>query len=106
MRTVRFWVGTWALVLTCCSSGNPSLNGLDTGLGRAGTGANGGDDGSGTGGTTPGISLGGGAGTHAGSAGTANVDTSGCGDGLLQAAALGEVCDDGNSASGDGCAAD
>jgi fibro-slime domain-containing protein len=99
-------VGTWALVLTCCSSGNPSLNGLDTGLGSAGTGANGGDDGSGTGGTMPDISLGGGAGTHAGSAGTANVDTSGCGDGLLQAAALGEVCDDGNNASGDGCAAD
>ena len=31
---------------------------------------------------------------------------SGCGDGVLQAAALGEACDDGNSVSGDGCSAD
>jgi fibro-slime domain-containing protein len=110
MRTARFWVPTCALVLTCCSSGNPGLSGPDTGLGTAGAGASGSSHQGGSsntnGGSTPDISLGGGDAAHAGSAGTATVDTSGCGDGLLQAAALGEVCDDGNNASGDGCAAD
>jgi cysteine-rich repeat protein len=45
-------------------------------------------------------------GSDAGNGGASDVDTSGCGDGLLQATALGEACDDGNSVSGDGCSAD
>ena len=107
MRTARFWVGSSALLLLSCSSGNPGVGGPQSGLG--GDNASGGTHEGGTnpsGGSTPDISLGGSDAARAGSGGTANVDTSGCGDGLLQAAALGEVCDDGNNVSGDGCAAD
>src|SRR5690242_18659982 len=39
----------------------------------------------------------------AGGEGVGGVDMTGCGDGAIQA---GEVCDDGNSAAGDGCSAD
>jgi fibro-slime domain-containing protein len=59
---------------------------------------------------TLGIDLGGSTATagssNGGTSGTGAEDTSGCGDGVLQAAALGEKCDDGNSEPGDGCSAD
>lgn len=41
--------------------------------------------------------------TASSASGTGGADTTGCGDGLIQS---GEVCDDGNSMPGDGCAAD
>jgi cysteine-rich repeat protein len=57
---------------------------------------------------TKGLELGGSTSTTAGMGGSGGKpdDMSGCGDGVLLAAALGEVCDDGNSDSGDGCSAD
>ncbi len=105
------WLGPFFVaVLTQCSSGSDGGNNGST---TSPTGASGGS--SATGGGTKATSASGGAininvgGTGAvdtgGSAGSTGVDTSGCGDGLLQAAALGEACDDGNSASGDGCSA-
>ncbi|HVY47071.1 MAG TPA: DUF4215 domain-containing protein [Minicystis sp.] len=41
--------------------------------------------------------------TSSGTGGGGGVDTTGCGDGIIQP---GEVCDDGNDMSGDGCSAD
>lgn len=112
MRTARAWVPTYALLLLHCSSGNPGIGEPDPSIGGANA-SNGGasqhsaGSGNPAGGGTPNLSLGGSnPGDQAGSAGSQNVDISGCGDGLLQKAALGEVCDDGNSVSGDGCAAD
>jgi fibro-slime domain-containing protein len=95
----------FVLALSACSSGTPEVSGPGTGLGEAGSNS-GGSPAGGSGGRDPDINLGGGAAANAGSGGADDVDTSGCGDGLLQAAALGEVCDDGNDDSGDGCAAD
>ncbi len=111
MRTARFWVPTCALLLLHCSAGSTGPGGSGTAgsstsaSGRHAGGASGAS--STTSGGTLDIGLGGSDATnHAGSAGTTGVDTTGCGDGLLQAAALGEACDDGNSVSGDGCSAD
>src|SRR5690349_9296403 len=112
MRTARFWVPSCALLLLHCSSGNPGIGGPDSSLGGSNASTGGASrhsagSGNPANGGTPNINLGGSnPGDHAGNAGSQNVDTSGCGDGLLQKAALGEVCDDGNSVSGDGCAAD
>jgi fibro-slime domain-containing protein len=107
MRTVRFWPS--ALLLVSCTSGVPEIPGSDTGLGSGGTAAGGGGQGgsrSGTSGSGPDIGTGGDDKPHAGSGGGGPIDTTGCGDGVLQAATLGEVCDDGNNLAGDGCAAD
>lgn len=83
--------------------GNPSVINADGGGGgEGGNGASGGgltDGGGGTGFETGGNTSAGGS----GEGGSGGIDTSGCGDGAIQA---GEVCDDGNSDPGDGCAAD
>src|SRR5438045_7466330 len=106
MRIAHFWLPS-TLLLLCCS-GIPEISGPGTDFDAAGSGGNGGRGGSeATAGTQPDIGLAGSPDTpRAGSGGTGGVDTSGCGDGLLQATTLGEVCDDGNSVSGDGCSAD
>ncbi len=105
MRTARLWVSTCALLLIHCSSGNPGLDGAEPGGGGTTNSAGGASSAGSSNGGTRDLNLGGSDNGKAGSGGTGG-DTSGCGDGVLQAAALGEVCDDGNSAPGDGCAAD
>lgn len=110
MRTARYWAPTCALLLLHCSSGDPKVAGSGPDLGSSGATATGGAKATGGSGNTSGgthdISLGGELSDSAGGDGSVAVDTSGCGDGLLQAAALGEVCDDGNNVSGDGCSGD
>jgi len=114
MPSVRFWVCVPMCVglLASCSAGKGDADPVGSQNNQAGTpSSSAGTPGSGattsTGGT-PGLNLGGSsnAGSGKGGGGGSGVDMSGCGDGVLQAAALGEVCDDGNSASGDGCSAD
>lgn len=115
MRTARvFGFGlSCVFLLTQCSAGNDEPNGSEITPPQGGVKASGGTDpGTGNkpgGAGTKGLELGGSGGTMAGTGGgggTAPDDMSGCGDGVLQAAALAEVCDDGNSESGDGCSAD
>ncbi|MGB5695160.1 MAG: hypothetical protein WBM46_05880, partial [Polyangiales bacterium] len=97
MGAVRIFSGIagLSLVLTCfpaCGdpgSSGPRGNGGAGGIG--GTGANGGTGGTGLGG------MGGGTG------GAGGFVPSDCGDGERDAI---EACDDGNTAGGDGCAAD
>jgi fibro-slime domain-containing protein len=99
------------LALTDCSSAGTDP-GSHTQTPQAGSSnSNGGSDSSGGSNTNAAgtLTLGGfGGSSAAGKAGSGGkeTDTSGCGDGVLQAAALGETCDDGNSMSGDGCSAD
>lgn len=116
MRSARvFGFGlscAFSLGLTQCSAGDGQpvvVTMTSAGSESGGTGATAGSKantaGSGTGGS---LILGGSTNTAAGAGGSGGKpdDMSGCGDGVLQAAALGEVCDDGNSSSGDGCSAD
>jgi fibro-slime domain-containing protein len=85
----------------CGSDANPGSGAFTA------AGSGGGDAGGGS--TGPGFVTS--SGTHMTSSGTSQgsggeggtIDTTGCGDGIIQA---GEVCDDGNSMSGDGCSAD
>lgn len=96
MRTPLGLVGALAVFsLTACAGlhSPPGANGPGSGGMAAGTGGTGGSGtgGSGTGGIT---FIGGSGGTHGF-----------CGDGAVQMA-LGEVCDDGNIKSGDGCSGD
>ncbi len=96
-------VGALLVLGVGAACGNPELVNRPGGGGAGAApngGAGGGDGGNGgnvfvTGGQTS--TAGGGQG------GVGGVDTTGCGDGLIQA---GEVCDDGNSDPGDGCAGD
>src|SRR6185503_3174322 len=114
MASARVWAPVCLLLLTQCSAGKGDSPPVGSQLGHggqstgeAGAGAapsTGGADA--TGGT--GLQLGGSAGSGNSTAGSGGGDDEkiGCGDGVLQAAKLGEVCDDGNSESGDGCSAD
>jgi fibro-slime domain-containing protein len=88
------------------SDGSPVEQG-GTENGSAGSTAEGATGATVSGGGASPLNLGGSV-SEAGKAGSAGSgdDMTGCGDGVLQAAALGEVCDDGNSQSGDGCSAD
>src|SRR5688572_6251632 len=98
----------WALALVCVSAScgsNPSITG------GSGGASNGGGGSSSQAGKSPiagtlGIDVGGMGAMDAGGDGGGPDDMTGCGDGRLQKASLGEVCDDGNSESGDGCSAD
>ncbi len=118
MLSVRIWVCVpmWAALLANCSAskGDSAPDGSQVGHAGTASGTAGSKHNSSAGsgssaGGTPNLELGGSTGNgtsgKAGGGGTPG-DTSGCGDGVLQAAALGEVCDDGNSESGDGCSAD
>jgi fibro-slime domain-containing protein len=102
---------SFTLAVGVAGCGDPEIvsSGSTTGSGNAGgSTSSSSDGGAGTGGDASGNGGGfvtstgtGGAGT--GGSGTGGIDTSGCGDGAIQP---GEVCDDGNSAPGDGCSAD
>jgi fibro-slime domain-containing protein len=108
MRTVRFFSLSALLLIAC--SGLPEISGGGDDLMTGGTGnAQAGAPMAGTGGDGPSFSFGGSAGGpqagSSGSGGSGGVDTSGCGDGVVQAT-VGEMCDDGNNDAGDGCSAD
>jgi fibro-slime domain-containing protein len=113
MVSARLWVPVCLLVLTHCSAGKDDNSGGSE-THQAGKATTAGTSSQGTGGTPnntagSGFMLGGNgnsAGTATSGSGGSGVDMSGCGDGVIQAAALDEVCDDGNSVSGDGCSAD
>ncbi|HVY29150.1 MAG TPA: DUF4215 domain-containing protein [Polyangiaceae bacterium] len=113
MVRARFWAPLCLLALTDCSSAGTDP-GSHTQTPQAGSSSTSGGSQSTTGGSmnsagSLGLDLGGKAGGSSGGKGGSGgkeTDTSGCGDGVLQAAALGEVCDDGNNSSGDGCSAD
>lgn len=110
-----------ATALACSSSSAGTGGSLDgsgasggaSASGGSGVGASGGSDASGgssaTGGSSGGsvgIVVGGSGGTGAGGTGATGGDDANpayCGDGLINRA--GEVCDDGNAVSGDGCTA-
>ncbi len=116
MRTWLLGLGLpFLLMLTRCSAGgDPPGSGVDKpsggSAGTGGTGAVGGSSAPGTAGKgfgNGGLSLGGTSGTDPNDGGAPSTEDPGaCGDGVLQAAALDEACDDGNSDSGDGCSAD
>ncbi|HVJ18696.1 MAG TPA: DUF4215 domain-containing protein [Polyangiaceae bacterium] len=98
-----------ALTAYGCSAGSNTPPGVGDGSGGSANGTgNGGSGNSGNGsskGGTSNIDIDGGGGDPA-TGGTGNeVMEGGCGDGILQPS-LGEVCDDGNNAASDGCAAD
>src|SRR5262245_17795700 len=90
---MRWVVGALTLLLAvhCASGGGPDQN--HAAGGKAGTGG------------TTNIVFDGGGGTTPRSDSGPPVDTTGCGDGVLQPS-KGEVCDDGNSVARDGCSAD
>jgi fibro-slime domain-containing protein len=93
------------VLLGCSSAGAPS-KGSDVGAGgHGGSGGNGGQGHGGSGGTGAVVVTGGG-GATGGSAGdgTGGDVPAYCGDGLINRD--GEVCDDGNARSGDGCTAE
>src|SRR5688572_16537626 len=94
--------------LAACSSGGPPTGELGTGGSGNGSGATGATGGNGSGATGGIIVVGtGGTGETGGSGGTGNTGgetPAFCGDGLINRD--GEVCDDGNAASGDGCTAE
>ncbi len=114
MVSARVWAPVCLLLLTQCSADNGGSSSQVGGQGnQAGTPGQAGAQSSGGANAsagTLGIDLGGSqatAGSSTAGTGTGGGDdTSGCGDGVLQAAQLGERCDDGNSESGDGCSAD
>lgn len=91
----------WALAFAGCGDSTGASDdggtGAKGGAGGAGAAASGGEGGEL-------INIGGDGGDGGqGEGGAGGVDTTGCGDGAIQP---GEVCDDGNSDSGDGCAGD
>jgi fibro-slime domain-containing protein len=99
----------WALAFLCLSASCGSNPSIERGTGGSSTGAGGSgaqDAGRGNSSGTIGFEVGGTGGPDMGGGGAGPEDTTGCGDGKLQKASLGEVCDDGNSESGDGCSAD
>jgi fibro-slime domain-containing protein len=97
-----------SLFLVACSSGGPPTGELGTGGSGNGSGATGATSGSGSGATGGIIVVGtGGTGETGGSGGTGNTGGEApafCGDGLINRD--GEVCDDANAVSGDGCTAE
>ncbi|MEZ4223942.1 MAG: DUF4215 domain-containing protein [Polyangiaceae bacterium] len=105
----RFRVGPWPWVAVVGSLAFAACGGDAEVATKVDAGASGGagGDASVTGGTGAGIALdaGGDAGVAgaSGCSGDACAPEPGCGDGVVNA---GESCDDGNSVSGDGCAAD
>ncbi len=104
-------LGAAATVLACSSAGSGpgglGENGGGAGIvglgGKNGAGANGGAGPSGGSGASVAVGGTAGNGGTAGSAGEDDTPTY-CGDGLINRG--GEVCDDGNSVSGDGCTAE
>lgn len=115
MVSARVWAPFCLLLLTQCSGGDEGApsSPIETGGTKSEGGSSQGTSGSGgsSSNTAGSISLGGtedvgGTSTGGTGAGGSDDDKSGCGDGVLQAAKLGEMCDDGNSESGDGCSAD
>ncbi len=97
-----------ALPLLACSSAGPPVGELATGGAGAGNGGGGaGGRGAVSGGIGGSVVVLGGSGGTGGSGGSAGVDgdmPAFCGDGLINRD--GEVCDDGNAQSGDGCTAE
>lgn len=106
-RSAGLAVGAAALAVALLGCGDPTQLVTDDGTGGIGVGGAGGtasgSDPTGEGGGPLFPAGTGGQGAQGGQGGEGGVDTTGCGDGLIQP---GEACDDGNSTPGDGCAAD
>jgi len=102
----RLYLGGALIGLVAVGACGPVELSIAPGDGGGGpSGRGGASSASGTGGEVELSTVGTGGNGGAGGEGGGIVDTTGCGDGLIQVD-KGEICDDGNSLPGDGCSAD